>query len=390
MLGVFCGGSYLKFFKYGYIVVPLVFAPMSNRYVVIMAGGRGERFWPQSRLKRPKHLQPIVGSTSMLAQTVERLSGLVPPANIYVITNREQREAVVEDCPSLRPEHIVGEPVGRDTAAAVALATVLIKERDPDGVFALLPADHAIDNARAFCKVLQGAFGVAEKEPVLVTIGIKPTDAATGYGYIDRSNVRLITGDGSPVFDVARFVEKPDKATAQGYLDSGNYFWNAGMFVWSVPMIEAAFKEHAKAHHDVLSQMYEKLGEGERLGPVLDRCYPGLEKISIDYAIMEKAKDVVVIESAFDWDDVGEWPAVARHSDADESGNVVRGDVVMDGAKGNIVISPSGHLTALLGVEDLIVVQTADATLICPKDQAQSIKQLVQKVSSVPRYRHHL
>ena len=355
-----------------------------------MAGGRGERFWPQSRLKRPKHLQPIVGSTSMLAQTVERLSGLVPPANIYVITNRDQREAVVEDCPSLRPEHIVGEPVGRDTAAAVALATVLIKERDPEGVFAILPADHVIHNARAFCKVLQEAFSLAEKEPVLVTIGIKPTDAATGYGYIECSNLPLNAGNQSPVYNVARFVEKPDKLTAQKYLDSGDYFWNAGMFVWSVPAIEEAFRLHAKAHYDVLSLVYEKINEGERLGPVLDSCYPGLEKISIDYAIMEKAKDVVVIESSFDWDDVGEWPAVARHSDSDEFGNVVRGDVVMDGAKGNIVISPSGHLTALLGIEDLIVVQTADATLICPKNQAQSIKHLVQKVSSVPRYRHHL
>lgn len=363
---------------------------MSNRYVVIMAGGRGERFWPQSRLRRPKHLQPIVGSTSMLAQTVDRLSGLVPPSNIFVITNREQREAVVEECPTLLPEQIVGEPVGRDTAAAVVLATMLIKERDPEGVFAILPADHVVHNARGFCKVLKSAFGVAEKEPVLITIGIKPTEAATGYGYIECGPVRFETKDGRPVFHVERFVEKPDKSTAQKYVDSGNYFWNAGMFVWSVPAIEQAFKAHAQAHHDVLSKMYTKLNEGERLGPILDRHYPGIEKISIDYAIMEKAKDVVVIESEFDWDDVGEWPAVARHSDPDEFGNVIRGDVVLDGAKGNIVVSPTGHLTALLGVDDLIVVQTADATLICPKDQAQSIKKLVQKVADVPRYRHHL
>jgi mannose-1-phosphate guanylyltransferase len=335
-------------------------------------------------------MQPIVGSTSMLAQTVDRLSALVPPSHIFVVTNREQREAILEDCPTLRPDHIVGEPVGRDTAAAVALATVLIKQRDPNGVFALLPADHVIHDAHAFCQILQGGFEIAEKEPVLVTVGIKPVEAATGYGYIERAQMCFKTQGGYPVYGVARFVEKPDKPTAQKYLDSGNYFWNAGMFVWSVPTIEEAFRAYAQNHYEALSCMGEALERGERLDLVLERHYPGLEKISIDYAVMEKAKNVVMIESAFDWDDVGEWPAVARHSDADASGNVMRGDVIVEGSKGNIVISPAGHLTALLGVEDLIVVHTADATLICPKAQAQSIKKLVQKIADMPRYHHHL
>jgi len=357
------------------------FTIMSNQFVVIMAGGRGERFWPQSRLKKPKHLLPIVGDTSMLGQTVERLDGMVPMENIFIITNSEQRAAVLEVCPHLLPANVIGEPIGRDTAAAVGLAMVLVKQRSADGVMAMLPADHVIHDKAGFQKVLQAGFKVATDNRVLVTIGIEPTGPATGYGYIHKQAV-FAEVDDQMVYAVKRFVEKPDLKTAQVYVDAKEYFWNAGMFVWSVATIEAAFKNSAPDLHADLLKIEQSLVAGEDLASVLATHYPQLEKISIDYAIMEKADNVVTLPSAFDWDDVGEWPAIARHYAADAAGNVIKGDALCEQSHNNIIISPDGHMTALVGVDDCIVVRTADATLICPKAKAQDIKKLVKQLSS--------
>ena len=198
-----------------------------------MAGGRGERFWPESRLACPKQLLPIVGDKPMLAQTVDRLEGLVAAQDIFVITNAEQRAAVLEACPHLDPAKVIGEPMGRDTAAAVGLAAVLVRQANAEACFAMLPADAVIQNAAGLCATLQTAFEAAEADPVLATVGITATFPATGYGYIQQGAKRGTFAEGE-VFDVQRFVEKPDAQTAQNYLDAGNYFWNAGMFVWSV------------------------------------------------------------------------------------------------------------------------------------------------------------
>ncbi len=353
---------------------------MPNRYVVIMAGGKGERFWPQSRLKRPKQLLPIVGDAPLLTQTVTRLEGLVPAENILIITNQEQQAAVEEVCPMLPKENIIGEPVGRDTAAAVGLAMVLVAQRDPQATFAMLPADHVIHDAEGFQGILGTAFAAAEKEPVLVTIGIKPEFAATGYGYIHRGD-EWANVDGRSVYQVKAFKEKPDAETAARYVESGEYYWNAGMFIWSVAAIDAAFTEFVPELYAALEKIAVALKAGENLDAVLEAQYSSLEKISIDYAVMEKARNVVTMESAFDWDDVGAWPAVARHFPADEAGNVTRGAAMVEGGSGNIVISPDGHLTAIVGADDLIVVRTADATLVCPKSKAQDIKKLVKRIS---------
>lgn len=360
---------------------------MAEKFVVIMAGGRGERFWPASRLKKPKHLLPIVGDKSMLGQTLDRIGGLVPPENIMVITNAEQRESVLEVCPELLPENVIGEPVGRDTAAAVGLAMVLVKHRSPDATFAMLPADHVIEDAANFQAVLAAGFEAAEREAVLVTIGIEPNTPATGYGYIHKGKEQA-PADGSPVFAVQRFVEKPDLETAKSYLESGEYFWNAGMFIWTVSTIETAFAENTPALYQSLQAIGNALDNGSELVPLLEQEYPKLEKISVDYAIMEKSTNVVTIPSAFDWDDVGEWPAVARHHEADANGNTVKGDAAIEDGTGNIVVGPKGHLISLVGVDDLIVVHTADATLICPKSKAQQIKQLVKNVTGDPKWKH--
>ncbi len=358
----------------------------NNRFVVIMAGGKGERFWPQSRLERPKHLLPIVGDAPMLTQTLRRLDGLVPVENQIIITNAEQRKLVLEVCSELPAENVIGEPIGRDTAAAVGLAALLVGRRSPDAVFAILPADHIIENTAGFQKVLNRAFVCAESESVLVTIGIKPNIPATGLGYIHKGEVSTSI-DGVDVYSVQDFVEKPDLETAKSYLASGEYFWNAGMFIWGVKTVNAAFSQFVPELHNALNNITTGLDKGDAIDDVLAEEYPKLEKISIDYALMEKAKNVVTIQSEFDWDDVGEWPAIARHFPKDTSENVSRGDVVLQQSEGNIVYSSDGHLTALLGVEDLIVVHSGDATLICHKDKAQEIKGLVQEIGSNDKYK---
>ena len=352
---------------------------MSQPYVVIMAGGRGERFWPHSRIRRPKHLLPIVGNSPMLTQTVARLEGLVPPERVFVVTNREQREATLEACPELLPEQVVGDPIGRDTAAAVGLAALLVKRTSEDAAFAMLPADHVIENATGFREVLRSALAAAAREEILVTIGVRPTEPATGYGYVQRGNLKM-DSEIRQVHEVRRFVEKPDLETAQGYLDSGDYFWNAGMFVWRPTVILKALASHAPELHESLRALDERWSEGESLDSCMQDVYPDLPKISIDYAVMEKADNVVMMESDFDWDDVGEWPAVARHFPLDEAGNVIRGEVVALDSADNLVISPKGRLTALLGVDDLIVVETEDATLICHRDKAQEVKRLALEI----------
>ena len=360
---------------------------MSQRYVVIMAGGRGERFWPVSRLARPKQLLPIVGEKPMLTQTVERLAGLVDPGNVFVITNAEQRAAVLEVCPDLDPAKVIGEPVGRDTAAAVGLAAVLVRREDPDASFAMLPADAVIHDAAGLRATLETAFQAAEAQPVLATIGITPAFPATGYGYIQQGGT-LGEYAGREVFQVRRFVEKPDEETAESYLASGDYFWNAGMFIWSVPSIVAELEKSTPSLWRALRAIDEGLASGKELDPLLAQHYPDLEKISVDYAIIEKAGNVVMVESGFDWDDVGEWPAVARHYPKDESGNVARGRAELADARGNIVYSrDDGHLVALLGVEDLIVVRTDDATLVCHKDKAQDLKALVKSIGAKEAYK---
>lgn len=353
---------------------------MSNRYVVIMAGGSGERFWPQSRQARPKHLLPIVGERPMLAQTLARIGDLVPIENVFVITNEVQRPQVLQVCPQLPPENVVGEPVGRDTSAAVGLATELVRARNAEGVLAMLPADAVIHDAAGFQKILEAAFVAATSAEVLVTIGIEPTSPATGYGYIHRGEPWQ-TVQGQHFYRVRRFVEKPDLMRAQGYLESGEYFWNAGMFVWTVAAIDAAFASHLPDLHASLARIRSGLAAGEPTQALLAREYPSLQKISVDYGIMEKAQNVVTVPAAFDWDDVGEWPAIARHYPQDANGNTVKGHAQFLDAANNIVVSEDGHLTAVLGLEDLIVVRTADATLICPRSRAQDIKHLVKALA---------
>jgi mannose-1-phosphate guanylyltransferase len=354
---------------------------MPQKFIIILAGGKGERFWPQSRQRRPKHLLTIVGDVPMLAQTVARVGPLAPAQNIFIITAADQVKAVRAMCPGLPRANIVGEPVGRDTAPAVALAAALVAQRDPRGVFAILPADHVIHDTRAYQADLRAAFAAAAGADVMVTIGIKPHEPATGFGYIQRGKA-WETPARRPFYKVKRFVEKPSLKVAQGYLASGDYLWNAGMFVWSVPVVLAALGRHAPALRAGLDGIMMGLARRRALASLLKKIYPALPKISVDYALLEKAGNVVVLPASFDWDDVGSWPAVARHHPKDAAGNVARGRTIIEQGRNNIVVGEEGHLLAVIGADDLIVVHTPDATLVCPRHRAQDIKQLLKRIEA--------
>ena len=346
-----------------------------------MAGGRGERFWPQSRHHTPKHLLPIVGDEPMLTQTVARVLGVAPKENIFVITTQAQLAGVRAACPGLPADNIIGEPMGRDTAAATGLAMLLVKQRNPRAAFAMLPADHVIHDVAEYQRLLGVAFAAAESDDVLVTIGIKPTAPDTGFGYIQQAGPWKEFG-GHWAMAVKRFVEKPNLATAEGYLASGEYFWNAGMFVWRVPVVEAAFKAHAPELYAGLQKVEAAAKSSGTWDAALAALYPTLPKISVDYALMEKSANVVVVPATFDWDDVGAWPAIAKHFPQDAAGNVLRGLAMVEGGKNNIVVSADGHLTAVIGADDLVVVHTPDATLVCTKARAQEIKALLKRLEA--------
>ncbi len=349
----------------------------NNRYAVILAGGRGERFWPLSTGKRPKQLLNLVGEGTLLAQAVTRLDGLIPPERVLVITSADLVAASREAAPMLPAGNVIGEPMGRDTAAAVALAAALVKARDPKAVFAILTADHVISDLPLFQKTLSTGMDLAESGNELVTIGIAPTEPSTAYGYIERAVLKE-DREGCRFYRAVRFVEKPDRERATGYLATGNYLWNSGMFIWSVAAIEAALLKHRPALGNLVEAMTEAARTGN-LDATLGRIYPTLEKISIDYAVMEKADNILVADGRFAWDDVGSWTALENHFPKDASGNVVVGESAAWQASGNIVVSKD-RVTALVGVKDLVVVQTEGVTLVCHRDQAQNIKKLLETI----------
>ncbi len=353
----------------------------SHFYAVILAGGRGERFWPLSTYRRPKQLLSLVSEKALLAQAVDRLSGLIPPERVLVLTNADLVEATRVAAPALPEANIVGEPVGRDTAPAVALATALVKARDPKGVFCILTADHIIGNIDIFQATLRDAMTLAATRNVLITIGIPPTSPATGYGYIEIGDP--VEGDGGTMFNQARrFVEKPDLDTAQRYVASEDYVWNSGMFIWSVTSIEKALFQHRPVLASIIDTICQEARAG-RLALCLAKIFPEVEKISIDYAVMEKAMNILVARGSFAWDDVGSWNALANHVPADALGNAVTGRCAMIDSSGNIVYSRD-RLTALVGARNLIVVQADGVTLVCDRSRDQDIKKMVALLRDDP------
>jgi mannose-1-phosphate guanylyltransferase len=366
---------------------------VSNRYVIIMAGGRGERFWPLSREHTPKQLLSLLGNRSFLQQAVDRVADLVPLKNVLVITNAAQAREVARQLPKLPKENIIAEPCGRDTCAAVTLGAAIVGQRDINGVMAVLPADHVIPEERKFQQVLADSFDLASRGQVIVTIGIKPTEPATGYGYIHVGAPLPPPHDAKPyktVFHkVEQFVEKPDYDQALGYLTSGQYRWNAGMFVWSFVTITNGLEKHQPEMAAACHRWFDAAGKG-KLNKVIAADYPALRRISIDYALMEHAQNVVVADGAFGWDDLGSWTALMRHLKADPEGNCAVGDFVhVDGARNLIYDARTRNRTpiAVVGLRDAILVQTDDAVLLAHKSQAQKVKDMVKKLAEDARYK---
>ena len=348
-----------------------------KRYAVIMAGGVGERFWPLSRAGRPKHLWNIAGGEEcLLSQTFSRIARFVPKSNIMIVTNAGQIGGIKKYCPEIPAENLVAEPAGRDTTAAIGLAAVLVKSRaaGAESSFAVFPSDQLIEDAEGFSETVMKAFEVAEEGDRLVTIGIVPTFAATGYGYIKRAAER------GGAFEVEKFYEKPDRARAEKYLASGDFYWNAGIFVWKTASIMSAMERNVPKTFEIFCRIKSNLDSGKDLRGAAAELYPQIEKISIDFSVMEKSDNVWVVPAKFDWDDVGSWAAMERHVKKDSRGNVAVGELYAQDAGGCSVFDASGRATAIVGLSDIVVVHSADATLVCRKDCAEKIRDLVRSL----------
>lgn len=359
---------------------------MSRRIALIMAGGAGERFWPLSRRHRPKQLLRLASEQTMLEESVARIAGLTGRENVFIATREDQAPLIEKALPDLPSGNILREPTGRDTAPCLALTLARMDAGDDDPTMAVMTADHSIGQPDRFQADCRAAFEQAEDEDVLVTFGVRPTRPETGFGYIELAE-QMAERHGSGIFRVRRFREKPDLETAHAFLEAGNFLWNSGMFVWRCSVLRQAMAQHspflARASEEIAAAIGQS-DERERIGRVFQR----LPKISIDYAVMEHADNVRCVRATFEWDDIGTWSALARLHPVDADGNVVLGDAVTIDTSGTIIYSGEGKkagegpLVATLGVRDLVVVVSDDAILVCHRDQAQRIKEIVKKIQN--------
>jgi len=352
-----------------------------SAHAVILAGGRGTRFWPRSRTRTPKQLLNIVGDRTMLQQTIERIAPAFGLSRIWIVTNDEQAAAVRRQIPRLPASRVLSEPMGRNTAAAIGLAAIHIARTSPDALMAVLPADHYIAQPRKYVQLMKASLRKAAEGENLVVMGIPPTRPDTGFGYIERQG-RQSRSAGFPVFAVRRFTEKPELARARAYAASGRYYWNAGMFFWRVSTFLDNLRRFLPATHDALLQLAEDIGT-PRYAKSLRRIYPKLENISVDYAIMEPATRqrgaarVFVLPAEVGWSDIGSWAAVYELLARRPGENVAMGSSYALDADGNFLWNPEKFVAAI-GVRDLVVVETKDALLICQRDRAQDVGKIVK------------
>ncbi len=340
-----------------------------QKYIVIMAGGVGSRFWPRSRKRMPKQLLNIFGKNSMIRDTVERVLPVADYENILIVTNKVQKALIEEQIPELPAENIIAEPRGRNTAPCINLAAEIISKRSGDSVMITLPADHLINDEKKFLEDLEKATDFAENNDALLTFGIKPEYPNTGYGYI-----KILSGsENDGVWQVDRFVEKPDIETAKGYLKSGDYLWNSGMFVWRVSVILDEIKKH-------LPELYNDMNiicEDDRFYTTLSDIFERITPVSIDYGIMEKSDKVWLVPGDFGWSDVGSWETAYQLSSKDINGNAIHGNTLTIDTKNSYVHSDK-VFTAVIGMNETIVINTGDAVLVCPRDKSQKVKEIVE------------
>ena len=350
-------------------------------YAVIMAGGLGTRFWPKSTQALPKQFLNLFGKKTMIQETVNRLDGYIPGENVMVVTNDSYVKVVEAQLPQSRKDFIVGEPVARNTAPCVAAAAALLHKKDPGSIMVVLPADHQIGNRPEFLNVLSSAVETARSENSLVTIGIEPNRAETGYGYIRFDTSTQIIKENKEVYSVKNFTEKPDEKRAKKFIESGEYLWNSGMFIWKTEIILEAFKNYQP---EIFAET-EKLIQSDCSEEDINRFYNACPSISIDYGIMENAETVHVVPGNFDWNDVGSWTAVHELSKKDGNENATGiSPISVHDAKSNLVHSESGKLIALVGVDNIAVVETETAILVVNLDKSQGVKNSEEDLKSSP------
>ncbi len=353
-------------------------------FAVIMAGGRGTRFWPLSRRDRPKQFLRVTPGGTLIQNTVARIEPVIPADRVLIVLGEDQRQLASQQLPDLPHTNFIVEPVGRNTAPAIGLASRVILERDPDAVMVVLPADHVIDDEDDFRQVLCAAATAASRSDVLVVLGIRPDRPETGYGYIRPGGLWEIEA-GRQFLKVERFAEKPSREDAAAYVEQGD-LWNSGMFIWRASAIRDRLRIHMPALHAALDDLFADRNGAGRARRLRD-LYPRLEAVSIDYGVMEKAREVVVLPCEFGWNDVGSWSSLAALWQKDDSDNAVLGQATTVNSRGCVVHS-GDRLVALVDMQNVIVIDTPDAVLICPTSSDQKVRDLVHllAISSLDRH----
>lgn len=351
-------------------------------HAIVMAGGSGTRFWPASRAALPKQLLPLAGDRTLLEDTVARLDGLVTPDRILVVTSARLLDAARRQLPRVPESGLVGEPCKRDTAPCIGLAALLVSRHDPDATMAVMPSDHVIRPSERFEAAIRQAAALVEARPGrLVTFGIRPTYPAEGFGYIQQGEPLTVGPGEAPAHAVARFREKPPASVAREYLAAGTYLWNAGIFVWKAKTILAALGERQPE----MLQRLERIAaawDTPRRDDAFAAEFAAIKGISIDYAVLEHAADVAVIEAPFTWDDLGGWSAVARQRGADEQGNTIVGRHLGIDSTGTIVHAGDGHLVVTMGLVNMLVVHTPDATLVAERTHEEAVRKVVAELEA--------